>query len=234
MVMGNGFSYTPQTYQTSVDPMTEIYGGFDVPSFAGTDLTGTMAAATPFDYMLSPLEQFRRAQASRFGVGDYGAMNPLARQAAERQFEPLYGVYQAAEPSGAYATFSDFLRERPAVSPGQITQAAQAAGGYTAAADPLQYALYYGGEGVSGQAALDRQRRLAQTQLLSSLGSNAMMNRNLAAAGRGVINRMYQDYVAGVPGAGGAGSNQFATAGPTGFMNYYLQQRGLAPTTTTA
>lgn len=175
--------------------------------------------ATDFDYMISPLDQYRRTQAQRMG-SDYFGASPWARQAMERRFEPLYGLYQAAEPSGRYAAFSDFLREAPAVTAADVTGAAQNVAGLTAAANPIQYALYYGGEGVSPQAALDRQQRLARTQMLSAMGPGAAYNRTLQAAARGAVNQMYQNYLAGHGGT-------FGTQGPTGFMNYYLNQRGL-------
>jgi len=180
--------------------------------------------------MLSPLDQYRRTQAARMG-SPYFSMTPMARAAAERRFEPLYGLYQAAEPSGQYAAFTDFLRDRPNITAGNITAAAQNVGQLTSAQNPIQYSLYYGGEGISPQQALDRQQRLARTQMLASMGSStgdgqtnrAMFNRTLQAAARGAVNQMYQNYL-----AGGEGDN-FATQGPTGFMNYYLSQRGLSP-----
>ena len=179
--------------------------------------------ATPesdFDYLISPLEQYRRTQAQRIGT-DYFDSPFHARRAMERRFEPLYGLYSAAEPSGRYATFADFLRAEPAVTGADVTAAAQNVRDLTAAANPIQYSLYYGGEGIGQEAALDRQRRLARTQMLSSMGPRAAFNPTLQTAARGAVNQMYQNYVAG------ARDDMFRGQGPTGFMNYYLQQRNL-------
>ena len=150
----------------------------------------------------------------------------MARAAMQRRFAPLYDLYQATEPSGQYAAFGDFLRERPTVTAGNITAAAQNVGQLTAAANPIQYQLYYGGEGVSPQSALERQQRLARTQMLSAMGTNAAFNPTLRGAAQGAVTQMYQNYLAG------QGGDAFGTQGPTGFMNYYLSQRGLSPQNT--
>ena len=215
------FYQSPFDYSQSLNP----YGTFTAQQAAD------IPAASDVDYMLSPLDQYRRAQAARMGTGPYLEQSPWARAAMDRRFEPLYGLYQAAEPSGQYAAFTDFLRERPNITAGNITAAAQTVGQLTSAANPIQYSLYYGGEAISPQQALERQQRLARTQMLASMGSStgdgqtnrAMFNRTLQAAARGAVNQMYQNYLAGGEG------DKFATQGPTGFMNYYLQQRGLSP-----
>ena len=216
------FYESPFDYSQSLSP----YDTF------ATQPAAQMPGVSDMDYMLSPLDQYRRTQAARMG-SPYFSMTPMARAAAERRFEPLYGLYQAAEPSGQYAAFSDFLRERPNITAGNITAAAQNVAGLTAAANPIQYSLYYGGEGVSPEAALDRQQRLARTQMLTAMGAStgegmtnrAMFNPTLQRAARGAVNQMYQNYLAGGP----TGGDAFSREGPTGFMNYYLSQRGLGP-----
>ncbi len=218
-------------YQGSLAGGTGTFGtGYYTPPLDLSEMGSTSFTGTPqlseFDYLLTPQQEFRRSEAQRMGGQNYFGMTPVAQQALERRFNPLYGLYQAVEPSGQYTTFSDFLRERPDVSTQQIDAAVARAAQYQQMENPIEYALYYGGAGVGRDAAMNRQRQLAQTQLLGRMGQSAAFNPTLNRAAQGVIQQMYNNYLAGQESAAGAGGT-FAQQGPTGFMDYYARRRGL-------
>ena len=218
-------------YQGSLTGITGTNDlGYYTPPSDLTTMGSTSFGGTPqlseFDYLLTPQQEFRRSEAQRMGGQNYFGMTPVAQQALERRFNPLYGLYQAVEPSGQYTTFSDFLRERPDVSTQQIDAAVARAAQYQQMENPIEYALYYGGAGVGRDAAMNRQRQLAQTQLLGRMGQSAAFNPTLNRAAQGVIQQMYNNYLAGQESQVGSGGT-FAQQGPTGFMDYYARRRGL-------
>ena len=197
-------------YQGSLAGTTGAFGtGYYTPPLDLSEMGSTSFTGTPqlseFDYLLTPQQEFRRSEAQRMGGQNYFNLTPMAQQALERRFQPLYGLYQALEPSGAYTTFSDFLRERPDVSTQDIDAAVTRAAQYNQMANPIEYSLYYGGPGVSANEALNRQRQLAQTQLLGRLGQAAAFNPTLNRAAQGVIQQMYNNYLAGQESAAGQG-----------------------------
>lgn len=183
---------------------------------------------------LAPYDQFRRflatTQPTRTG---------WQRDQMQSAAMPAYGLYQAmAEPSGAYATFGDYLG---GVAGGQGWQANlptaleleqrvqnvaymnPETGSFTGAAvdlpdDPFAYGQYYGGDKITAQDALKNQQQLATTLALSGRGQ-AMYNPRVQSAIQSAISRMYENYLTGQ-------GTQFGTAGPTGFLKYYMGQRG--------
>lgn len=186
-------------------------------------------SVSQFDFMLAPSEQYTRYLGQRFPTA-----TPFQQAAARGAMSPAYSLYSAVEPYGEFGSFGEFLTQSPQVTREQILQAARQAGGYggpnneyegfTNIANPAQYALFYGGAGVTREQALQRQQRLAATQALSELGSRAAFNPALQRAAAGAVQDMYNRYLAGTD----TGPQSFAQRGPTGFMNYYLQQRRLA------
>ena len=182
---------------------------------------------------LGPYDQFRRflatTQPTRTG---------WERDAMQRAAMPAYGLYQAmAEPSGAYATFGDFLGgagggqgwqanlptalelERRVQNVAQMNPETGVFTGEAAGtSDPYAYGQYYGGEGITEQDALKNQQQLATTLALSGRGQ-AMYNPRVQSAIQSAISRMYENYLTGQ-------GSQFGTAGPTGFLKYYMGQRG--------
>ena len=202
---------------------------------------GYYPSMSQFDFMLAPSEQYTRYLGQRFPQA-----TSFQQAAARGAMSPAYSLYSAVEPYGQFGSFGEFLTESPDVTRQQILNAAMQAGGYggyrnptldagreletnrfsgfTPEDNPAQYALFYGGSGVTREQALQRQQRLAATQALSELGPRAAFNPALQRAAAGAVQDMYNRYLGGT--ASGVGS--FAQAGPTGFMNYYLQQRRLA------
>jgi len=185
---------------------------------------------------LGPYDQFRRflatTQPTRTG---------WERDAMQRAAMPAYGLYQAmAEPSGAYATFGDFLGGAGGGQGWQanlptalelerrvqnVAQMNPETGAFTGAAaglldDPYAYGQYYGGGegGISPADAAANQQQLATTLALSGRGQ-AMYNPRVQSAIQSAISRMYENYLTGQ-------GSQFGTAGPTGFLKYYMGQRG--------
>lgn len=211
-------------------------------------LPGGMTGATPsalygdqFRYLLSPLEQYQQyiqGQASRYApTGDQPVFSPYLRQAMSRGFNPAYSMYQYYEPLGAYGTFADYLSAgegalRPQPTGADVRElamrAAGGAGGYsgfkqdafTAASDPVRYEMFYGADD-----AVQRQRRLATLDALTNMGNigtegttSRVYNPVLYGAAQSAIDNMYANYL--------SSGTQFGRMGPTGFLDYYLRERG--------
>ena len=184
---------------------------------------------------LAPYDQFRRflatTQPTRTG---------WQRDQMQSAAMPAYGLYQAmAEPSGAYATFGDYLGgagggqgwQANLPTALELEQRVQnvaymnpETGSFTGTAagtsDPYAYGQYYGGGegGLSAAEATANQQQLATTLALSGRGQ-AMYNPRVQSAIQSAISRMYENYLTGA-------GTQFGTAGPTGFLKYYMGQRG--------
>jgi len=170
---------------------------------------------------MGPVAQYQAALAQ---------INPeagrYAQQAAMRGFNPAYAMYEAFGVPGTaqeqYGSFSDYL----ASSAGQLGQTqsdiqnrmrliAGGTEGNMANAGMLGSALseiYYGGD-VEEAAA----RRLATAEALGGFGGGAA-NPQMQAAMQSVIDRMYGNYL---------GSTAYSAEDPSGFIGYYLGQRGL-------
>ena len=87
-------------YQGSLAGGTGTFGtGYYTPPLDLSEMGSTSFTGTPqlseFDYLLTPQQEFRRSEAQRMGGQNYFGMTPVAQQALERRFNPLYGLYQA-------------------------------------------------------------------------------------------------------------------------------------------
>jgi hypothetical protein len=184
----------------------------------------------PFSEQMARQEQFQPFAQYQAALGE---MNPglgqYARNSMAQNFTPSYAMYQAfGEPMGQAASFSDYLQGSGGGGVSQadmqnrmrlIASAGRNQGMVGGNVDPLQSQLY--GSYYANDPEEERSKRLAQAELMSG-STSARMNPQLAQAMSSVVDRLYNNYIAGSPGATGAGN-----AGPGGFMDYYLKQRGL-------
>ena len=199
------------------------YGaGFDLPG------GGDFAEIAERQRAMAPLAQYQAALAQ---------MNPTAgrygQQAAMQGFSPAYSMYEAFGIPGTgaetYGSFSDYLAgaggagvTRPDIR-SRMNRIASATTGQGQAGeyiDPVNAALYetyYAGD--PGEAA---SRRLAQTEMMSGLGAGRA-NPQMQRAMQSVVDRMYNQYL----GSGTEGYRAAPGSTPGGFMDYYLQRRGL-------
>ena len=210
--------------------MGMYYGGLPSGNGAGFDLPGggDFAEIAERQRAMAPLAQYQAALAQ---------MNPTAgrygQQAAMQGFSPAYSMYEAFGIPGTgaetYCAFSDYLEGAGAAGQSQaniqdrmrmIASATTGQGRDGGDVDPIRsglYETYYGGD--PGEAA---SRRLAQTEMMSGLGAGRA-NPQMQRAMQSVIDRMYNQYL----GSGTGGYTAATGSTPGGFMDYYLQRRGL-------
>ena len=170
---------------------------------------------------LGPVDQYQQFLRTTAGYPTGGFARPM-EQARLNMFNPLYGQYQAFGFGEGQETFADYLgtAQGPggAATPSYADLVERASA--LASLPPAQQALeasarpFFGAQ-TSGFDPMGAQNRMIQNLALGTMG-RSQYNPQVAAAVKGTIDAMYQNYLATPTGG---------TSGPQGFLKYYMQQR---------
>ena len=185
----------------------------------------------PFSEQIARQEAFQPFAQYQAALGQgYPSLGQYGRSALEQGFTPAYAMYQAfGEPGGTASSFQDYLQgaggggQTQAAIQDRMRLIANASRGQGAVGgggiSPLESQLYQ--QYYAGDPEEESSRRLALAEIMSG-STAARMNPQMQRAMSSVVDRLYNQYMAGTPGATLEGS-----AGPGGFMDYYLRQRGI-------